>query len=80
MQQVWRSFVFHATYSPELLVQFLMEKFLKVMPVIIWHFMLCMGVAVVIHVASAANYASAIILREMHVETTGHMYAVAVVQ
>jgi hypothetical protein len=33
------------------------------MPVIIWHFMLCMGVAVVIHVASAANYASAIILR-----------------
>jgi hypothetical protein len=50
------------------------------MPVIIWHFMLCMGVAVVTHVASAANYASAIILREMYVETTGHMYAVAVVQ
>jgi hypothetical protein len=39
-----------------------------------------MGVAVVIRVASATNYASAIILREMHVETTGHMYAVAVVQ
>jgi hypothetical protein len=38
------------------------------------------GVAVVIHVASVASYASAIILREMHVETTGHMYAVAVVQ
>lgn len=29
MQQVWRSFVFHAIYSPELLVQFLMEKFVS---------------------------------------------------
>jgi hypothetical protein len=29
LASVWKSFVFHATYSPELLVQFLMEKFVS---------------------------------------------------